>query len=305
MASVARSGTNAVPVACALCGAQTCVPVYRDRVRGFEQQFIIVRCAQCGLLRVASQPTPDEIARYYENYESHFIGARVRSPHEMERLARRDADEIERLLSVLRFGDRTPRVLDTGCGQGHLVAECARRGWGAWGGAEVSQRRVASLRSRIPRAQFIAGSLPELHLPQGYFDVVTMKHVLEHVAQPARALDAVRRSLRPEGMLLCEVPDVGYLRIRLRKRPMVNQLHLWHFTPRTVRRILEQAGFRVLRTRYRDERAYSSPLSRVLLRRLQVSAENWLLGLGIGVGCNLLAVAQRPAASTDEARAAG
>lgn len=299
-----RTGCNLAPVACALCGAQKYVPVYRDRVRGFEQQFIIVRCAQCGLLRVASQPTPDEIARYYESYESRFIGARVRSPQEMERLARRDADEIERLLSVLCFGDPTPRVLDIGCGQGHLVAECARRGWGAWG-AEVSQRRAASLRSRIPGAQFIAGSLPELHLPQGYFDVVMMKHVLEHVAQPARALDVVRRGLRPGGVLLCEVPDVGYLRIRLRRRPMVNQLHLWHFTPRTLRRILEQAGFRVLRTRYRDERAYSSPLSRVLLRRLQVSAENWLLGLGIGVGCNLLAVAQRPAASTDEARAAG
>jgi SAM-dependent methyltransferase len=86
--------------------------------------------------------------------------------------------------------------------------------------------------------------------PDGFFDVVTMWHVLEHLPDPAAALAEARRVLQADGLLVIEVPNLGSLTFRLcRERwwPLDVPRHLLHFTPQTLGRLLDAGGFEVVR----------------------------------------------------------
>ncbi len=60
-----------------------------------------------------------------------------------------------------------------------------------------------------PKVQAVEGGLPEslLGLPTGSLDVVLIVSVLEHLREPLRALEEIRRLLRPGGTCLVNVPS--------------------------------------------------------------------------------------------------
>jgi SAM-dependent methyltransferase len=90
------------------------------------------------------------------------------------------------------------------------------------------------------------GSVQNAAFPDEFFDVVTMWHVLEHVPDPRETLGELRRILKPNGLLVVEVPDSASVTFRLcgdRWLQLDIPRHLQHFTPKTLVRILEDAKF--------------------------------------------------------------
>lgn len=78
--------------------------------------------------------------------------------------------------------------------------------------------------------------------------------VLEHLADPGRALDLLRRLVKPEGVLLVSLPNVANVAVRLpllfgrftyAPRGLLDSSHLRFFTRRTGRDLLAAHGFRV------------------------------------------------------------
>lgn len=55
-----------------------------------------------------------------------------------------------------------------------------------------------------------------LDYPDGYFDVVVAKDILEHLISPAKLLAELHRVLKPDGRLVVSVPNHFYLTLRLR-----------------------------------------------------------------------------------------
>ena len=110
----------------------------------------------------------------------------------------------------------------------------------------------------------IDGPLP---FDDGAFDLVWASEVIEHVADTARWLSEVRRVLAPGGRLLLTTPSHGRLRVALGgierfSEPLGDHLHL--YTRRSLRRMLEELGFKQV-----SVRAAGGPplLRRVLLAR--------------------------------------
>ena len=96
-------------------------------------------------------------------------------------------------------------------------------------------------------------ALEEVELPEHAFDVAVLWHVLEHLADPATALERARGWLAPDGRLLVGVPNIDSLQARLggsRWFQLDPQRHLVHFTPRGLGRLLERTGFRVAEQRH-------------------------------------------------------
>lgn len=73
------------------------------------------------------------------------------------------------------------------------------------------------------------------------FDLVSMSHVLEHLPDPLAYLIHLRRRwIAPDGWVLIEVPNLyGHQTFEL--------AHLYAYTGATLREVLRQAGFEVLR----------------------------------------------------------
>ena len=88
----------------------------------------------------------------------------------------------------------------------------------------------------------------------GTTDAVTLRHVLEHLDDPAAALDAIAGRLSRGGVLLIEVPNFANVPARFggrRRRHLDVPRRRTHFTPAGLATLLARHGFTVERTRGR------------------------------------------------------
>jgi SAM-dependent methyltransferase len=78
----------------------------------------------------------------------------------------------------------------------------------------------------------------------GTFDIVSCRYIVEHSPAPVSALRALKHLMRPEGLLLIEVPDSSKF-LAARDYCFLWEEHASYFVEDTLRRLAERAGFRV------------------------------------------------------------
>ncbi|MEW6745863.1 MAG: methyltransferase domain-containing protein [Planctomycetota bacterium] len=146
------------------------------------------------------------------------------------------------------------RVLDVGCGTGALGGALKReRECEVWG---IELDRDAAREAREVLDHVLEGDVSGLAgtLPESFFDAIALADVLEHVADPARLLRGLRRSLAPGGNLVLSVPNVRHWSVlrellegdfRYREAGLLDAGHLRFFTRRSLERLLAECDFRV------------------------------------------------------------
>jgi 2-polyprenyl-3-methyl-5-hydroxy-6-metoxy-1,4-benzoquinol methylase len=225
---------------CALCGPHAFQIVStRDR-RGAPLRTVM--CERCGLVWTSPRPSEADVDRYYaRDYRADYASSRVPTARTILR-GLQGAEERWRALGWLL----TPgtRVLDVGCGAGEFVYVLRRRGLDACGlepGEEYAEfsRRVLGIPVQI-------GSVQSAAVEPGSQQVVTMFHMLEHVADPRRVLSTIRGWLSPQGTLVVEVPNVESIVQAPRHR--FHYAHLYSFSASTLGALGEAAGLRVVRS---------------------------------------------------------
>jgi SAM-dependent methyltransferase len=147
------------------------------------------------------------------------------------------------LASHRYFRDLTPeaKIFEFGVGTGvNLYALHARTRLGF----DISTTALEACRER---GIDVVSSFSEV--PDGAFDIVLCRHVLEHVDTPLELLQALRLKLAPGGQLLLVLPierTAGYL--QWSKKPDVNR-HLYAWGPQHLANILDATGYRPVRYR--------------------------------------------------------
>ncbi len=227
--------TREVSNPCALCDAAA-------QPRFTVDGALIVACEGCGLVRQDTRPVATSAlydSAYYATdnpkggYSNYFLDAGVN-----RRTFQRRIRAIER-----RCG-RPGRLLDVGCALGDFALEAQSAGWSVEG-VEISPYAAAQARRRGVIAH--TGTLEQLRLPAGSFDVITLYDTIEHFADPVATLREVRRLLRPGGLVHLVTPNVGGLQARVLGRRWYHYKpgeHLFYFAPTTLRAALEAAGLR-------------------------------------------------------------
>jgi SAM-dependent methyltransferase len=150
--------------------------------------------------------------------------------------------------SLKRFAPRLPKppatILDVGTAGGAFL-EAARDFGYEPAGIEPSEFLVASARRRGFDVR--AGTLATRPFGDRTFDVVSMWDVIEHLCDPRDAVRRVRDHLPPGGTFLLNFPDSGTLQAKVAGRRFwwLLSVHVSYFTKDTMRRLLEENGFRV------------------------------------------------------------
>lgn len=216
-----------------------------------------VSCRRCGLIYADPMPHLHEVSLDSLYHTAYF----PQKPAEV-------APDVTRLDEVLERAGRASapglRYLEVGFGRGEVLLAAHQRGFDVTG-VEISADLIEALQRQAPIPAHL-GALPDLDLPEGAFDLVYMSQVLEHVLEPRRYLQAIHRLLKPGGAVYLSVPNEGSLYFRLAsayKRwrdgstyhlsPLYTPYHIYGFQRQSLKRLLEQEGFRVTRFEARVE----------------------------------------------------
>ena len=106
------------------------------------------------------------------------------------------------------------RVLDVGCHVGYMgqIMKAARPLEVV--GIELDPAAAQAARQRLD--QVVTADIERvesLPFPEGYFDCITMLDIVEHLILPQRALALLRRYLKPDGYLICSIPNVRHMSV--------------------------------------------------------------------------------------------
>jgi 2-polyprenyl-3-methyl-5-hydroxy-6-metoxy-1,4-benzoquinol methylase len=144
------------------------------------------------------------------------------------------------------------RVLDLGCGPGHVAEHLREKGCTVVG---VDRNLTEAARARCDWAyECDLESAWPAELQSRRFDVVLLADVLEHLREPAKALARARAQLRPGGCVIASVPNAANAYVRLNlllgrfeyaERGIMDRDHVRFFTRGSFLRALKAAGFRV------------------------------------------------------------
>src|SRR5436190_4415371 len=218
----------------------------RDYISG--DSFNIAQCTNCGL--AFTDPVPQEWKRYYPEF--YYGDPRTkRFPAIIEWL--QNGLYVSRARRIQRLAGKPGRVLDIGCGRGHLLRAFQRCGWDV-AGTEMSESAAAFARQQLNLPVHV-GELVDMNLPADSFDAAVMWHVLEHFERPQHVVHEVYRLLRPGGIFLVAVPNFGSIEGRAARDKWFHldvPRHLTHFTSNVLMQSLKQAGFQIETMSYRS-----------------------------------------------------
>jgi len=235
-----------LPIPCTLCGSVKFTPHFNC------SEFRYVRCARCGLVQINPQPVFAAVAlRYGENYGGDYLAYEKTNEAaflRLQELALKDAGFFD-LERKLFFGNpQGPSVLDVGCAAGSLLAMLKERGWNVHG-VEISGQQAEFCRTRGLDVSELP--LEENKFPDHSFDAVLASHLIEHLNNPGSFVREVRRILKPNGRFYVTTPNIAGLQARIfgsRWRSAIFD-HLYLFSIKTLRKLLEDSGFRVERVK--------------------------------------------------------
>jgi SAM-dependent methyltransferase len=235
-------------VTCVVCGetAADHAFVARDWSLGAAPgEFRYVRCRACGTLRLDPQPDDAVLAAAYPpRYHRRGVVADVlASARDLG--GRREAEALVEAAGP--FG----RVLDLGCGDGTFLARIRAAGWrGPLHGVEPGTEAIRAARGR---GIAVEQASVETFEPRERFDLVVLRHVIEHVREPRVLLERVGAMLAPGGLAYVATPDERALSARAFGRYWHGYdppRHLWVFRPEPLRRLHDRVGLEVVEERW-------------------------------------------------------
>ncbi len=188
---------------CPLCKSSDSTLAYRgtDLLHGGDEEYAYYDCGYCQAVYQWPVPTAEQIHGFYPDDYAVYQPEKPKAPRGLERAVLRSrhgykhldaplwARALAPLVGLFKYRDALPfveggRLVDVGCGNGKFLLAMRHLGWEV-AGVDMDARAVAVCREQGLEVYEDLESAP------GPFDVVTARHVIEHVADPR----AFRKSL--------------------------------------------------------------------------------------------------------------
>jgi 2-polyprenyl-3-methyl-5-hydroxy-6-metoxy-1,4-benzoquinol methylase len=234
--------------ACPCCGERSAqVIANKDGKTGGA--LLTVSCNGCGLGRIDPLPSDQELADWYATQYRQAYKSAVQPALRHVLRAGRNAQWRWQWLcqnTDARWSNAdltSQRSLDIGSSSGEFVYLLQTLGFQAKGiepHAGYATYAQSMLGIQVNNNTLQQGLACE---DAGSLDLISMFHVLEHLAEPVAALRTMGEKLKPGGLLYIEVPNATRL---CSPDYMFFRAHTLYFTGPTLRKLLETAGFKLM-----------------------------------------------------------
>lgn len=221
-----------------------CPHIRHSLFRKFEFGSLY-QCDECGLVFVKNPARVEaEPEILYKNYYKKKTGGRFNFGLEyIIRLFR-----LFRAFKIFSLCPKAKSILDIGSGRGFMLYFLKKYfGFTKAIGIQLSKNAVEFSRKTLG-LKILDRDFLDLELGLGEFDVISMWQVLEHVANPELYIKKINQCLKGGGKLVVEVPNLDSWTARFTGQYWLGldlKYHLYFFTPRVLRCMLEKYGFRV------------------------------------------------------------
>lgn len=218
------SGNTSNDAVCPICaGCARYEFSGRDLMYDLHQRYDYYLCTGCGGTFQHPMPDMKTIASFYpSDYSVYAADATQRRISPLRKALLRqtcgyaglDVALLWRVLASLLAPFVAPpatprfiesgRMLDVGCGNGRYLSTMRKLGWQVQG-VEFSADGVRACHQvNLPVHH---GDLHSALFPDASFDLVTVRHVIEHIAEPQPFFAELARILKPGGQLIFETPN--------------------------------------------------------------------------------------------------
>lgn len=242
---------------CRLCGSERTESLFETfechgkHAESKGERFALRDCKACGAVYVANISLDKTF--YEKYYRQDYYPEDPGNPAVKGLLFFLTSFSIRKKVKALKsslgkHSNTKIRILDIGCGKWDFLfglnpEEFDRHGQDVnpRSGNRTEEQGIAICRKPVSECGY----------KNRDFDIVTMWHVLEHTTDPLGLLIEARRMLADGGVLAFAVPNTSGLGFKKGGRSWFHldaPRHLIHFNERSVRFLLEKAGFKIERT---------------------------------------------------------
>lgn len=242
--------SNWEKLACNLCGSKDYKILYKsnfnyDLVEGHFSQYSvyadIVRCNNCSLVYESPREKID------------IINERLmKEAYPIKELAIEEREKFFRL-NIKRMKKNIPvkgRLLDIGCNIGDFLNLMRKEGLDIYG---IEPSRSAAERAReyygLNVINDVADNAIE-NFEDNFFDIVTIWDVIEHLSDPCGVLNKVNKKLKKGGYVCIATHNIDSLFAKATRSfyPHLMYQHLYHFSDKTLKAMLDKAGFQIVKS---------------------------------------------------------
>lgn len=233
----------------------SCPVCHSTRNKRFSPAYIdgkLYECLDCDLRFAYPLPSDEELAKMYDDtyYRNPEVGKRGYEDYEGDKdnILRTSRRRMKRY--IMSINSEPGHLLDVGCAHGFFLQAAADLGWNVYG-VDISAQAIEYARQRFGD-QVTQGRFPDSNLPSNHFQAITMWDYLEHTFDPRAELRKAHQLLADDGILVVYTPELGSLPSRVMRHRWLHYKpeHLFYFPRKVIRRLLEEAGFRVISIGY-------------------------------------------------------
>lgn len=239
---------NKKNVRCNICNSDNYTELFAE---GKAQIHRIVKCNVCGL--IYANPQTDNVSGVEEMYEkskelNDEEALRDFTPEKNQYLKKQYL-QIKDYAKIIDFVEceKKGTFLEIGSYAGVFLNEVKKRGWDVVG---LEPLEIPALYAERLGVKTIREYFGNDTIPKNSIDVISSCHVIEHVPDPSSFIKNAHEVLTRSGKLILETPTYDSLLFRIlgyRERSVRCDGHLFFFTKKTLTKLVEKNGFKVLK----------------------------------------------------------
>ena len=209
-----------------------------------------------GFYQVSPTPTPEEITKFYseefytgeyKNFNDSSLEVQI---NDKDFFQGRWSDIYDNLLEIDSSLKKNASILDVGCGWAQALLSFKEKGFDCFGFDPAIEAVDYGCKKGL---NIKHAGLEGMDVFEGKkFNIVSMLNVLEHLADPIKSIDQIKKILKPSGILVIDVPN-EFNDFQLAGRD-VHDLddwwvappnHLNYFSKDSLVKLLDNMGFNV------------------------------------------------------------
>lgn len=205
---------------------------------GEKYGFTLVGCLKCGSAVADPYPNPEFMEKFHEKYNEKLI-----PPSNVERETKRHEKRIRGLMELTKGTD----FLGVGCGFGYSVIAAASLDLDAFG-IDTREQPIKTAKKSLSKDHFEQTTLEKYAKKGEQVDIVYIEHGLEQSVDPNAFIEALKKILKPGGVVYLETPDGNHFMIPsnfARWKVVAPPAILHYFSRKGVETLLERHGLKV------------------------------------------------------------